>query len=208
MEILNSRIERYLVNLLPERNDIFHKMERYAAENDFPIVGPLCGSFLQQMARATGAKNVFEMGSGYGYSALWLAGGMPDDGKIICTDGNLKNKERAQTYFESAGVSHKIDFQVGMAQKILEHTSGPFDIIFNDIDKHEYPDIIELVVSKLRPGGLFITDNALWGGSVVEAADDVYSKGVQEFNRIIFERTDLLTTIVPLRDGLAVCVKL
>lgn len=207
-EIVNPDLVRYMTNLLPERDEVLKEMETFGAEHDFPLIGPLCGHFLQQMALTSHAKNIFEMGSGFGYSAIWFASGIPEDGKIICTDGDPKNKERALQNFEKAGVSHKIEFHVGIAQEILEKSKGPFDIILNDIDKHEYPDIIDLAVSRLRKGGLFITDNVLWDGKVTAPPDDKYTDGIQKFNELIYSRKDLLTTIVPLRDGLAVSLKL
>jgi caffeoyl-CoA O-methyltransferase len=207
-DIVNPELVKYMQNLIPERDAVLREMEAYGAENDFPLIGPLCGRFLHQMARTAQARNIFEMGSGFGYSAIWFARGIPEDGKIICTDGDPQNKKRAMEYFERAGLAHKIEFHVGIAQEIIQKYRGPFDIILNDIDKHEYADTIDLVVPRLRKGGLFITDNVLWDGKVTAPPDDKYTRGVQEFNRLIYNRKDLLTTIVPLRDGLSVSVKL
>jgi len=207
MKILNPKLEEYMLELTPARDPVLQEMERYGDERDFPHIGPLCGRFLQQMAIVAGAKRIFEMGSGFGYSAVWFARGIPDDGKIICTDGDPGNKKRALDSFKKAGLSHKIEFHVGIAQEIIKRFDGPFDIIFNDVDKHEYPETLDLVIPKLRKGGLFITDNTLWDGKVDGEPDDKYTRGVQEFNRLSFRRKDILTTIVPLRDGLSVSVK-
>lgn len=207
IEIVASQLNEYMSTLTPDRDPVLEEMEKWGAARDFPLIGPLCGRFLRQMALVSGAKNIFEMGSGFGYSAIWFAGGIPDSGKIICTDGDAQNREQALQYFKRSGVDHKVEFQVGIAQEILQQYSGPFDIIFNDIDKHEYPDIIDLVIPRLRKGGLFITDNVLWDGKVIHPPDDKYTRGIQEFNRCLYQRDDLLTTIIPLRDGLAVSVK-
>lgn len=208
MYILNPRLEQYMLDLTPSRDPVLAEMERYGEEHDFPYIGPLCGRFLQQMAITTGARRIFEMGSGFGYSAIWFARGIPDDGKVICTDGDPANKKRALNSFKKAGLSHKIEFHVGVAQEIIKQFDGPFDIIFNDIDKHEYPETLDLIIPKLRQRGLFITDNVLWDGKVADEADDKYTRGVQEFNQLAYSRNDILVTIVPLRDGLSVCVKI
>ncbi len=207
-EILNSKINEYLIHLIPGRDDVLAEMERYGEAKSFPLIGPLCGMFLLQMALITKAKYIFEMGSGFGYSAIWFARGLPADGKVICTDGDPANRERALEYFKQAGVAEKIEFHVGNAQEIIQQFDGPFDIIFNDIDKQDYYQVIDLAIPRLRKGGILITDNALWDGKVVAPPDDIYTEGVQRYNKLIFNQQHLLTTIIPLRDGLAMSVKL
>ncbi|HDQ00379.1 MAG TPA: O-methyltransferase [bacterium] len=208
MFIVNPKIEKYIQDLMPPMSPVLQEMTQYGYQNDFPIIGPLCGQFLQQMAVAANANNIFEMGSGFGYSAAWFARGLQPDGKIICADGDPNNRERAISYFKRLHIDDRIEFHVGRAQEILQQFKGPFDIIFNDVDKEQYPDTLDLVVPRLRKGGLFITDNALWDGQVTEPGGDIYTMGVKEFNKQIFARRDLATMIVPLRDGLAVSVKL
>lgn len=208
MNIVNPELEKYIFALMPEPNDVLKEMYDYGMERDFPLIGPLCGQFLRQMAIVSGAKRIFEMGSGFGYSAAWFAMGIPSDGNIICTDGDPQNRERAISYFKRLGIDHRIEFQVGMAQDILKRYDGPFDIIFNDVDKEQYPDTLELALPRLRTGGLFITDNALWDGKVIEPDGDIYTIGVKKFNQLSFGRDDIVTMIVPLRDGLSVSVKL
>jgi len=208
IEIINHGINEYLSGLIPRRDEVLEEMEQYGESRNFPLIGPLCGTFLLQLAIITRAKYIFEMGSGFGYSAIWFARGLPADGKVICTDGDPVNRERALKYFERAGVAEKIEFHVGNAQEILQQFEGPFDIIFNDIDKQDYYQVIDLAIPRLRQGGVLITDNALWDGKVVEPPDDIYTEGVQQYNKLIFNNKHFLTTIVPLRDGLAMSVKL
>ncbi len=208
MHILDPKLEKYILNLMPPMGSVLKEMTEYGNNRDFPIIGPLCGQFLRQMATATRAKNIFEMGSGFGYSAVWFSMGLADGGKIICTDGDKRNRDRALKYFQRLGIENKIEFHVGKAQDILQQFSGPFDIIFNDVDKEQYPETIDIVLPKLRKGGLFITDNALWGGNVLQKKGDIYTEGVKEFNKRLFSHPELATMIVPLRDGLAVSVKL
>ncbi|NOZ60138.1 MAG: O-methyltransferase [Calditrichaeota bacterium] len=208
MHILDPELEKYILNLMPPLAAVLQEMTDYGNKKNFPIIGPLCGQFLRQMAVATNAKNIFEMGSGFGYSAIWFSLGLADDGKIICTDGDEKNKRHALKYFQRLAIEDKIEFHVGQAQDILQQFDGPFDIIFNDVDKEQYPETIDLVVPRLRRGGLFITDNALWSGKVLQKKGDMYTEGVKEFNKRLFSHPELATMIVPLRDGLAVSVRL
>lgn len=208
MDILNPKLEKYIFALMPKQNEVLEEMYNYGIDRDFPLIGPLCGQFLRQMAMISDAKRIFEMGSGFGYSAVWFSMGMPEDGKIICTDGDPNNKDQAISYFRRLGINHKIEFHLGMAQEILKQHNGPFDIIFNDVDKEQYPETLDIALPRLRKGGLFITDNALWDGKVIEPEGDIYTVGVKEFNKLSFGRNDIATMILPLRDGLAVSVKL
>jgi caffeoyl-CoA O-methyltransferase len=208
MDILNPKLEQYIFDLMPEQNEVLEEMYKYGIGRDFPLIGPLCGQFLRQMAMVSRAKRIFEMGSGFGYSAVWFSMGIPEEGQIICTDGDPANKDRAVSYFKRLGIDHKIEFHVGMAQDILKQYEGPFDIIFNDVDKEQYPETLDIVIPRLKKGGLFITDNTLWDGKVIELGGDIYTIGVKEFNKLSFGRKDLVTMIVPLRDGLSVSVKM
>jgi caffeoyl-CoA O-methyltransferase len=208
MDIINSRLNEYMTKLLPQRDEVLSDMEKFARQNRFPIVGPLAGNFLRQMALAINAKNIFEMGSGYGYSACWFAKGMPQDGKIICTDGSDDNRQKAEDYFKRAGIESKIEFVVGDAREIIQQYDGPFDIIFNDIDKVGYPQAFDLAISRLRKGGLFITDNVLWSGRILHKRQEESTRAIIEFNRKLFNSPGILSSIVPIRDGLGMAIKL
>ena len=184
-------------------------MEIYGQEHNFPIVGPTAGSFLHQMVLLTNPKRIFEMGSGFGYSAYWMAKALNDpEAKIICTEGATKNATRATSYFERGGIADKIDFKIGNALEIIEETTGFFDIIYNDIDKHEYPIAFQKAIPRLRKGGMFITDNLIWNGRVMGKDNEPSTVGVRELTRLLYESDQFFTTIVPLRDGLAVAIKL
>lgn len=206
--IFKPRIEEYLLQVTPERPPVMQEMEAYAEEHDFPIVGPLVGRFLYQMAAAVGARRVLELGSGFGYSAYWFALAMGDRGKITMIDSNEENRSRALDYFERAGLETKFKFKVGDAFEVLTDIDKEFDIVFNDIDKEGYPATIDPAAFRLRPGGLFITDNLLWSGRVCEPPRDDATRGVIEFTRRLYADPRFFTTIVPLRDGLAVAVRL
>jgi caffeoyl-CoA O-methyltransferase len=154
------------------------------------------------------ARNIFELGSAIGYSTIWWAQAVGEKGRVIYTDGDRKNTERARGYFARAGVSNRITSHTGDALEVLSEQKQEFDIIFNDVDKEDYPRVLRLVAPRLRKGGLFITDNVLWSGKVVEKNPaDASTKAILEFNRKLYESKDFYTTLLPIRDGLAVALK-
>jgi predicted O-methyltransferase YrrM len=200
-------VDEYLYSMLPKRDEVLSEMEEYATEHKIPIVGPAVGRVLQQMALAIHARKVFELGSAIGYSTIWWAQAVGAGGTVIYTDGDPKNAERARGYFARAGVSKQILVRTGDALEILSEEKQEFDIIFNDVDKEDYPRVLRLVAPRVRKGGLFITDNVLWSGRVAQKNPDAQTKAILEFNRKLFDCKDFYTTILPIRDGLAVALK-
>ncbi len=201
-------VDDYLYSMLPRRNDVLVEMEGYAAENDVPIVGPAVARVLQQLALTINARTVFELGSAIGYSTIWWAQAVGEKGRVIYTDGDPKNAERARRYFDRAGVTNRISLHTGDALEFLSEQKQEYDIIFNDVDKEDYPRVLRLVLPRLRKGGLFITDNVLWSGRVAEKnPKDAHTKAILEFNRLLYNSEDFYTTILPIRDGLAVALK-
>ena len=206
-ESLHADVDRYLLGLLPPRDVVLSKMERFALERGFPFIGPLAGEVLFILARSIGARRVYEMGSGFGYSALHLARAIPEGGTVICTDGDAQNKERAEEYFREAGLLHKLDFRVGDALDMLDAVSGEFDIVLIDIGKEDYPAAFRKAWPRLRIGGLFMADNLLWHGRVLTDDDSPSTRGVREFTRLLFDTPGARSTIIPLRDGVSVTLK-
>jgi len=207
---LQDDVEQYLYALLPERDEVVSEMEAYAEEHRVPIIGPAVARLLALMAQVSGAKRIFEMGSAIGYSTIWLARAAGPKGKVFYTDGDPANAQRAREYFKRAGVAKRINVQVGDALELLKKIPGKFDLIFNDVDKHQYPDALRVALPKLKRGGLFITDNTLWSGKAarIAAPDDKATLGVQEFNRLVYASEELYPVLIPLRDGVTVCRKL
>lgn len=206
--ITAPEVDDYIYSLLPPRDEVLSQMEEEASRRKIPIVGPAVGRVLHQLALIIHAKSVFELGSAIGYSTIWWARAVGDAGRVIYTDGDRKNADEARGYFDRAGVSKRISVKVGDAIELLSEQKHEFDIIFNDVDKEDYPRVFRIALSKLRKGGLFITDNVLWSGKAAEKdATEASTKAIQEFNRMIYNSADLFTTILPLRDGIAVAVK-
>ena len=183
-------------------------MEKVAKQNNFPIVGRLVGVFLETLARMIDARRIFEFGSGYGYSAYWFAKAAGEGGRVICTDGDPHNKEKAEQYLKAADLWERIDFHVGMAQDAFAKTEGAFDICYNDADKGDYPDIWRVARKRIRPGGLYIADNVLWHGRVaVERYVDIvpgWTEAILEHNQMIFRDPEFDAFINPTRDGVVV----
>lgn len=207
MDIVTQPIADYLLRVTPARDAVLEKMEALARREGFPIVGPLVGRLLYQLALLIGARRIFELGSGYGYSAVWFARAMGPEGRIICTEGAEENRRRAQRFFGEAGIGECVEFRVGDGLELIEEYPGPFDVIFCDVDKEQYPDAFEKAVPRLRKGGLFIVDNTLWMGEVLVDATDAATAGVKELTRLLYTTPDMFTTIIPLRDGVAVSIR-
>jgi len=203
-------VDKYIYELLPDRDPVVSEIEAYAAEHRVPIIGPAVARLLTLLVQVSGATRIFEMGSAIGYSTIWLARAAGPKAQVFYTDGNPENARRAQEYFKKAGVAKRIKVQVGDALELVKKTSGKFDFVFNDVDKHQYPDALRAALPELKRGGLFVTDNTLWSGKVAQPAalDDKNTRGVQEFNRLVYSSKDLFPVLIPLRDGVTVCRKL
>ena len=201
-------VDDYLYSMLPKRDDVLVEMEEYVTKHNVPIVGPAVARVLQQLALMINARTVFELGSAIGYSTIWWAQAVGENGRVVYTDGDAKNAERARGYFTRAGVSSRITLHTGDALEVLSEQKQEFDIIFNDVDKDDYPRVLRLVAPRLRKGGLFVTDNVLWSGRVAEKSPtDSRTKAIVEFNRRLHDSKEFYTTILPIRDGLAVALK-
>jgi caffeoyl-CoA O-methyltransferase len=206
---IQDDVEEYLYQLLPERDGVIREMEEYAEQHRVPIIGPAVARLLSLLVQVSGSKRIFEMGSAIGYSTIWLARAAGPKGKVIYTDGDPEKASRAKDYFRRAGVAKRIEVRVGIAQELLKKTPGTFDLIFNDVDKHQYPSALQAALPKIKRGGLFITDNTLWSGKAARpaAVGDADTLGVQEFNRLVYESKQLYPVLIPLRDGVTVCRK-
>jgi len=209
LDPVNPAIEDYMRSLVSRTDQpVLTEMEREAENNNFPIIGRLVGIFLETMTRTINAKRIFEFGSGYGYSAYWFANAVGEKGTVICSDGDPLNKEKAEQYLNSAELWNRINFHTGIAQEIFSKTEGLFDICYNDVDKGQYPEIWHLAKNRIRPGGLYIADNALWHGRVaVKNYIDLvpgWTEAIKEHNQLIFNDPEFDAFISPTRDGVIV----
>lgn len=207
LNITNPAVERYLYGILPKRDAVLREMEALARRKHIPIIGPAVARLLALLVEISGAKRIFEMGSAIGYSTIWLARAAGRGAEVHYTDGDSENARRAQENFRRAGVAGRIRVRVGDAVKLIDRVPGKFDMIFIDVDKHQYPPALRKALPRLKRGGLLITDNALWSGRVARRAADKNTRAIQKFNRAIYSSRELFPVIIPLRDGVAVCRK-
>ena len=207
--ITPTDVDAYITDLVPPRDPVLAEMEALAARDRIPIVGPVVGSLLNQVATMVGAKRIFELGSAIGYSTVWLARALAPGGKIYYTDGDRRNATLAEGFFKRAGVLDSVEILVGDALDSFAKVSGDFDLIFNDVDKEGYPEVYRRAAGRVRVGGAFITDNVLWSGRVVDAAaSDEETEAIRLFNRMLSEDKRFRTTVLPLRDGVALALRL
>jgi predicted O-methyltransferase YrrM len=210
MDPIDRILHEYLDRLVPERPDELQVMEAWAREHKFPIIGPAAGHCCYLLARAIGARRVFELGSGYGYSTAWFARAVLENGggevHHVVWDEDLSR--RARSHLEALGVADLVRYHVGEAVEALRATPGPFDLIFNDIEKAGYPDSLPVIADRLRPGGLLIIDNMIWHGRVFDDADrSAATEGVREATRILTRDPAWTGTLLPIRDGLIVALR-
>lgn len=205
-----DKAQDYITSLVPPREPEVQKMEMIAEKNGFPIIGPACGYYCYQLARMIGARSVFELGSGYGYSTVWFAKAVRENGGGVVhhTVWEEELSKRAADHLSALGSADVVQFHVSEAVEALRKTEGPFDIIFNDIDKEGYPDSLPVIKEKLRPGGVLIIDNMIWSGRVWDDNDrDKSTEAIRRFTRDITTDPDWIVSLAPMRDGMIVAYK-
>jgi predicted O-methyltransferase YrrM len=208
MDIVNPQVEEYMASLQAQHDEpVLLEMEQEGRERDFPIVGRNVGVTLEVLARSIGARRVMELGSGFGYSAYWFARAVGADGEVQCTDGDPANAAKAEDYLTRAGLWDRVTYHVGDAVEQLATLEGSFDIVYDDIDKHGYPDAWRAGRERIRVGGLYFCDNVLWSGRVVEPDPDRNTSAILEHNRLIADDDRFISTIVPTRDGVFVALR-
>lgn len=216
MPVTYEQIAAYHAQLSQHNDALLHRLEEESRRDRFPIIGPAAGKFLHLMARAIGARKVFELGSGYGYSTLWFARAVrenvgPDgagSGEVHHTVWDAGLHTRAKANLAEAGYADLVQFHLGEAVQTLRETPGLFDVIFNDIDKDGYPDSLPVMKEKLRVGGIILIDNMLWQGRIFdESVTDAQTAGVREFTRRLQADSDFVFQLVPVRDGVIVALR-
>jgi len=209
MKVMREDVATWLKDLARVGDDpVLEAMHLEAAERDFPIVGPEVGRLLFQLASVSGAKRIFEMGSGFGYSTLWFARAVGPDGHVYHADGSEENTQRARDYLSRAGVLGRVTVQVGDARDLLRETPGEFDIVFMDIDKDQYPDGYEILRNRVKVGGLVIVDNLIWSGRVAAGDRDPATVGVRRYVELMWKDPSFLSSLMPVRDGVGVSLRI
>jgi caffeoyl-CoA O-methyltransferase len=218
LTLLPAELDGYLLRHV-RRSAVLKEMERLAERRRydvgggrsiaFPIIGPLVGNLLAQQARLVRARRVFELGSGYGYSAVWFAQAVGPGGKVICTDRDEANRDLALRFLRRAGLASRVEFRVGDGLALLKkERRSSQDLVFIDMDKAQYPDAYRAAIPALRAGGLLTADNVLWSGEVLRPSRDRSTRALQQFTRLVTSNPRLRTVIHPIRDGVSVSLKL
>jgi predicted O-methyltransferase YrrM len=212
-QIVPDLVEQYLSRLNHARTRVLDDVAQSGANDDLPLIDAEVGALLQVLAAAIGARRILEVGTCIGYSGIWLAGALPDDGMLITMEKDPERARIAKENFERAGVSNRVSVMVGDAQLKLVKLAGPFDLIFQDGAKPLYNTMLDPLIELLRPGGLLVTDNVLWDGEVVPGyvetpqRKEEDTRAISEYNERISNHPSLITSIVPLRDGVAISMK-
>ena len=208
--LIADDVRDYLETLVPTRHRELQAMEASAHQENFPIIGPVVGHLCYQLARTIGARHVFEMGSGFGYSTAFFARAVAENGggvvHHVVWDEALSRQ--ARTHLSAMGYGDIVTYHVGEAIDALRAQEGPFDLVFNDIDKHAYPASLPAIEAKLRPGGLLIVDNMLWSGRILDGNDSSPdTSGVRELTKLLTKSPLWTTSVMPIRDGVVVALK-
>lgn len=208
MNFVDEAVNVYLRKQVDRFDEpVLVEMEALAEEKGFPIVGRLVGGCLEMLATSIGAKRVFEMGSGFGFSAYWFARAVGERGEVVLTDGDPENEALAKGYLSRVDLWERCRYHVGDAIETLDASEGEFDIVYCDIDKGDYPKAFEHARKKVRPGGLYICDNVLWSGRVARDDDDAWTEAIRRQNEMIAGDDEFLSSIIPLRDGVMVALR-
>jgi len=210
VDLIAGPVASLLEGIVPQRPPVMRDMEARARDDGFPIIGPAAGQFCYLVARLIGARHIFELGSGYGYSTAWFAKAVHENGggTVDHVVWDEKLSADARSYLAELGYADTIRYTVGEAVQSLNEAAGPFDLIFNDIDKKAYPASLPVIRRKLRPGGVLITDNVLWSGRVFDDSDTSEpTQAIREFTRLVTRSPDWSATVVPIRDGLLVAIR-
>jgi predicted O-methyltransferase YrrM len=208
--LIPDKVSTYLESLVPARHAELIAMEMDARKQDFPIIGPVVGHLCYQVARMIGARRVFELGSGFGYSTAFFARAIEENGggvvHHVVWDEALS--KRARRHLAAMGHDGVVTYHVGEAIETLRNEPGPFDLVFNDIDKHGYPASLPVIESKLRSGGVLIVDNMLWSGRIFDTRDgSADTQGVRELTRLLTTSSQWTTSVIPIRDGVVIAAR-
>jgi caffeoyl-CoA O-methyltransferase len=206
--ILRAEQERYIERLLPPRDAILREMEEAAAREDIPISDPEVGRLLQVLARGCGATRIVEVGTAIGYGTLCLARGAPQ-ARVISIDVDPERLAVARGYLERAGVADRVELLEGEALALLHRIEGPIDLAYVDAVKTEYRRYLDLLLPRLRVGGLVVLDNLLWKGRIAEPPeeDDADADALRAFNGYMMIHPQLEAVVLPLGDGVGLATK-
>lgn len=212
-------LDAFLEAMAPRHDPVQAEMAERAERDEFPIVGRIVGGVLHQLALSTRAERYFEFGSGFGYSAYWVARAMPADGELVLTEEDPEELEAAEAYFDRGGVADRARFEAGDSMAAVDRYDGPFDLVHIDHDKSRYRDAFEAIRSAVPPGGAVVADNAIRAGpmdteglirAIVHGEDgdlDDMTGGIRAYLDAVRDDPAFATTVLPVGSGIAVSVR-
>lgn len=209
IDIVDEAIEKYAHDHTSPESELFERLrdETYARMRSPQMqVGRIEGRFLKMLVRLISARRVFEIGMFTGYSALMMAEGLSDDGRIITCDIDPEAEAVARRYFAESPVGHKIEIRMGHALETIATLSEPLDMVFIDADKANYSNYYDACFPLVRPGGLIVADNVLWSGRVLDPQDED-SRAIVAFNEKVQADPRVENALLTVRDGLMVAWK-
>lgn len=206
-------LNKYILDHIDDEDILLQELERETflhVLHPRMLSGRLQGKMLEMFSHMIQPKRILEIGTFTGYSAICMAKGLQKDGKLHTIEINDELESMAQKYFEKAGLKNKITQHIGDAKTIIPSLNEQFDLVFIDGDKRDYSAYFDLVIDKVRAGGILIADNILWSGKVVEKVTptDGQTIGILKFNKKIKDDPRVSQSIIPLRDGLMLIRKL
>ncbi len=206
MEFIDIKLQEYCEQHSGTEAEVLKKLDREThAKVMMPrmLSGHLQGQFLAMISKMCQPKLILEIGTYTGYSAIYLAQGLAEGGRLITIDINEELEEMANRYWTEAGVREKIDYRIGNGLELILDIDGPFDLVFIDADKKNYANYYDLIIDKMAPGGIILADNVLWSGKVIDkSAKDKDTVAIREFNQKVQEDDRVDNMLLPLRDGI------
>jgi predicted O-methyltransferase YrrM len=203
---ISSELEKYILDHSEKEDELLYELNRETHKKMLRprmLSGHLQGKTLEMLSKLLQPSQILEVGTYTGYSAICLARGLAEGGRLHTIESNDELEDFVQHYFGRAGLQNKITLHIGYALDIIRELTGPFDLVFLDADKTEYSDYLKLCKERLSPGGCILADNVLWDGKVVHPdPNDPDTTGIHHFNETVKNDPDLEKVILPIRDGL------
>jgi len=212
MNFISEKLNDYIKKYSNKESDLLKELSRETklkTLNSRMLSGSYQGRILSMISKLTKPKYILEIGTYTGYSSLCLAEGMKNDGELHTIDKNEELYDFQKKYFNKSGYGDKIFQHLGNALELIQTINKKFDLIFLDADKENYAKYLELLVNKLNINGILVTDNVLWSGKVTMpiSDEDLSTQEINKFNKLLNQRTDMETIILPIRDGISISRK-
>jgi predicted O-methyltransferase YrrM len=210
MNFISDQLQQYIDDHSMKESDLLKALDRETHQKVLQprmLSGSYQGRLLALLAKMIGPKKILEVGTYTGYATLCLAEGLTTGGSIDTIDHNEELADMQRRYFDQSPYGSQIDQHLGEAKDILKTLTGPYDLVFLDADKENYPHYFDLIIDKLETGGILLSDNVLWSGKVLEKATDEATSALQEYNHKINTDVRVETVVLPIRDGLTITRK-